>query len=105
MVGERSRASVRASDVVGRLGGDEFLAILPETSREGALQVAEKLREALSAPYPIGKQVARVGASIGVSFFGEHGTDAQALQRAADVGALRGEAARQEPRARGRLKR
>jgi diguanylate cyclase (GGDEF)-like protein len=85
MVGERSRASVRASDVVGRLGGDEFLAILPETSREGALQVAEKLREALSAPYPIGKQVARVGASIGVSFFGEHGTDAEALQRAADV--------------------
>ena len=85
MVGRRSREGVRASDVVGRLGGDEFLAILPETSREGALQVAEKLRETLSAPYPLGKQVANVGASIGVSFFGEHGTDAEALQRAADV--------------------
>jgi len=85
MVAERSRAGVRGSDVVGRLGGDEFLAILPETSREGALQVAEKLRAALSAPYPLGKEVAHVGASIGVSFFGEHGTDAEALQRAADV--------------------
>lgn len=85
MVGERSRQSVRASDTVGRLGGDEFLAILPEATHAGALQVAEKLRESLSRPYPIGKSEAMLGASVGVSYFGEHGVEAEALRRAADT--------------------
>ncbi|MEO5677141.1 MAG: GGDEF domain-containing protein [Usitatibacter sp.] len=85
IVSERSRKCVRASDTVGRLGGDEFLAILPETAREGALQVAEKLRQVLALPYPIGDAVATMGASIGVAYFGVHGEDAQSLQRAADA--------------------
>ena len=84
MVGERAAKCVRASDTVGRLGGDEFMAILPEATREGALQVAEKLREAVSQPYPVA-QGARLGASVGVSFFGEHGLGAEELQRAADA--------------------
>ena len=87
MVGERARASVRASDTVGRLGGDEFLAILPEASREGAVQVAEKLREAIAQPYPLAEGKALLGASVGISFYGEHGDNAELLQRAAD-GAL-----------------
>ena len=85
IVGERSRQCVRASDTVGRLGGDEFLAILPETAREGALQVAEKLREALALPYPLAEAVATMGVSIGVAYFGVHGDNAQALTRAADA--------------------
>lgn len=85
LVGQRVAQSVRASDAVGRLGGDEFLAILPEATREGALQVAEKLREALSQPYPVVPHGATLGASVGVSYFGEHGSDAEALQRAADA--------------------
>lgn len=85
MVGERARRCVRASDTVGRLGGDEFLAILPETTLDGALGVAEKLREALSAPYPFDKAVAQLSASVGVSLFPAHGTDPESLQRAADA--------------------
>jgi len=85
MVAERARSCMRASDTVGRLGGDEFLAILPEATHEGALQVAEKLREAMSAPYPLGKHTAKLGASVGVSYFGEDGDDAESLQRSADV--------------------
>jgi diguanylate cyclase (GGDEF)-like protein len=85
IVGERAAKCVRASDTIGRLGGDEFLAILPEASREGALQVAEKLRDALSQPYPVGPKGVSVGASVGVSYFGAHGADAEAVQRAADA--------------------
>lgn len=85
MVADRARGCMRTSDIVGRLGGDEFLAILPEATHEGALLVAEKLREAMSAPYAIGKQTARLGASVGVSYFGENGDDAEALQRSADM--------------------
>src|SRR5262249_51742942 len=55
IVAERAKQCVRSSDTVGRLGGDEFLAILPETTLDGALGVADKLREALSAPYELDK--------------------------------------------------
>ena len=100
MVGERARRSVRAADTVGRLGGDEFLAILPEATHEGALQVAEKLRAALSEPYPLGDATRRrSGASVGVSYFGEHGTDAEALLRRADEALYEAKRRGQGPRA------
>ncbi len=89
IVAERARKCVRASDTVGRLGGDEFLAILPEASMEGALAVAEKLREALGRPCELGTATAQVGTSIGVSMFPEHGEDAESLQRAADAALYR----------------
>lgn len=85
LVGERAQSCMRASDTVGRLGGDEFLAILPETGEEGALGVAEKLRVALRAPYPLDNAEARIGASVGVALFPVHGSDPESLQRAADA--------------------
>lgn len=84
-VGLRSRQGVRASDTVGRLGGDEFMAVLPETSLSGALAVAEKLLFGLGLPYSVGEQSTRLGASMGVAIFPEDGRDAEALQRAADA--------------------
>jgi diguanylate cyclase (GGDEF)-like protein len=42
---DAARESIRASDLVGRLGGEEFAAILRDTSREKAVAVAERLRE------------------------------------------------------------
>jgi diguanylate cyclase (GGDEF)-like protein len=84
-VARRVRECVRASDTVGRLGGDEFLAILPEAARDGALQVAEKIRAEVSRPYLIAGREARVSASLGVSLHPEHGEDADALMRAADA--------------------
>lgn len=84
-VGARSRQCMRASDTVGRIGGDEFMAILPETSLSGALAVGEKILEVLARPYPVGAQAARLGASVGVGIYPEDGEDAEALQRAADA--------------------
>ncbi len=48
-VGDVAAHTVRAADFVGRLGGEEFAVMLPGTDREGALKVAENLREAISA--------------------------------------------------------
>jgi diguanylate cyclase (GGDEF)-like protein len=48
-IGRRLRASVRAVDYVGRLGGDEFMLILPETDPPEAARVAERIRIAISA--------------------------------------------------------
>jgi diguanylate cyclase (GGDEF)-like protein len=89
LVAERARKCVRASDTLGRLGGDEFLAILPETGAEGALAVAEKLRAALSEPYELAGAVARVGVSLGVGLFPANGDGPDALLRAADAALYR----------------
>jgi diguanylate cyclase (GGDEF)-like protein len=48
-IGRRLRASVRAVDYVGRLGGDEFMLLLPETDPPEAARVAERVRIAISA--------------------------------------------------------
>lgn len=85
IVAARARGCIRASDTVGRLGGDEFLAILPGASHEGAVAVAEKLRLALSEPYALSECDALLSVSIGVSFFPQHGNDGDALLRAADA--------------------
>ena len=85
LVAERARASMRASDTVGRLGGDEFLAILPEAAAEGAISVAEKLRASMHEPYVLQGFRAHLSASIGAAFFPGDGQDADALQRAADA--------------------
>ncbi len=85
LVGDRARRAVRASDTVGRQGGDEFMAILPEASLAGALAVAEKLLESLAVPYTLERAEAHVSASIGVSVFPEDGADGESLQRAADA--------------------
>jgi len=83
-VAVRARACMRASDTIGRIGGDEFLAILPEANAAGAVAVADKLRERLREPYPIPAGTAHLAASVGVSVFPDHGRDSDALLRAAD---------------------
>ncbi len=84
-VGQRARGCLRASDTLGRLGGDEFLAVLPRTSSEGALQVAETIRTEVGKPYDLAGSYERICASVGVALYPEHGSDADALLRAADA--------------------
>ena len=58
----------RVNDLVGRLGGEEFALILPETSEEEAAQIAQRLRQGLAAqPYLRGGAIIRVSASFGVT--------------------------------------
>lgn len=86
-VAQRARECVRDSDTAGRLGGDEFLVLLPGTDREGARLVAAKLLEALARPFPLGARTVRVSASIGGSFLPGSAAGPDELVREAD-GAL-----------------
>jgi len=62
------QANIRASDAVGRIGGEEFCVLLPGTDLEGAKQLAEKLRADVEYLMPdIGSQCLRITASIGVA--------------------------------------
>lgn len=51
-VAAQVKESIRASDIVGRVGGEEFLVILPETSRQDAWKIAERIREAIRRDLP-----------------------------------------------------
>lgn len=57
----------RKSDVLARSGGSEFAMVLPHTERQGAVEVAERLREAVQAStFTIGDQTIRITVSVGV---------------------------------------
>ena len=82
-VGFRVRKVLRDSDLVARLGGDEFAVLLATGGEETV--VAEKILKALEAPIVVDAQPMDMATSIGIARFPEHGDDASALMRAADV--------------------
>ncbi len=84
-VGARVRKALRESDVVARLGGDEFAVLLATGGADAPKVVAEKIHKALEEPLVIDGQSMDMAASIGIARFGEHGEEADALLRAADV--------------------
>ncbi|MCB6183566.1 sensor domain-containing diguanylate cyclase [Leeia sp. TBRC 13508] len=84
-VAKRVKSLVRALDVVGRYGGEEFALILPDTDLEGGLTLAERIRETIAAdPVPFGDIEIPVSASLGVSQFSPEMTNYELMVQAAD---------------------
>jgi diguanylate cyclase (GGDEF)-like protein len=77
------RSSLRESDFVGRYGGEEFLILLPDTGKQQAALVAEKVRAAVETVY-LSSLDRKVTASLGVASLPEDCADADTLIRAAD---------------------
>lgn len=85
-VARRLRTSVRESDLVGRLGGDEFLLVLADIrSEESASRVARLCLKRLSQPYLLRGLELRTTCSIGISLFPQDGGDLGALIHHADA--------------------
>ena len=82
-VGAAFKNIVRDSDFIGRYGGEEFLLLLPATSREGAIQVAEAVRHAIGAITLPGIDRA-ITASVGVAVLPDDAGDSVTLFRSAD---------------------
>ena len=99
LVGGILRDGVRGSDTVGRYGGDEFIAILPQTNEADARQLAHRLRSRLAST-PIPSLQRSLTASIGVAQWSP-GTPREDLLAAADGAQLRAKArcAASSPRA------
>jgi len=85
-VAARLSACIRSSDIVGRMGGDEFTVILSTlTHYEDAGQVAEKILQTLRLPITLPSGVQdRIGSSIGISVFPEDAQDGDGLLATAD---------------------
>ena len=85
-VASRVQSCLRGVDLVGRLGGDEFLVALADLAKaEDIGAVAEKIAEAISEPFSLEDQVLSVSASIGVSVFPRDGETPDSLIRNADA--------------------
>jgi diguanylate cyclase (GGDEF)-like protein/PAS domain S-box-containing protein len=85
-VAARLSACIRSSDIVGRMGGDEFTVILSTlTNYEDAGQVAEKILQTLRRPITLPSGVQdKIGSSIGISVFPEDAQDGDGLLATAD---------------------
>ncbi|MEO8169503.1 MAG: diguanylate cyclase [Oxalobacteraceae bacterium] len=84
-VAKRLRELLRAVDTVARIGGDEFVLVLPDMhSQETAGETAKKIMAVLVQPYQVEGNTLTVTASIGISRYPEHGTDVDTLIGRAD---------------------
>ena len=85
-VSDRLKQLVRKSDTVSRMGGDEFVLLLPKVvSLEGATLFARKLVKAFHHPFDCGGTTLQVTASIGIALFPEDGRDEETLLKKADI--------------------
>jgi diguanylate cyclase (GGDEF)-like protein/PAS domain S-box-containing protein len=86
LVARRLQSCVRASDIVARFGGDEFVIALTDiVAPTDAAAVAEKILQLLAAPFGIADQELYVAASIGIGTYPADGTDGTTLIKNADT--------------------
>lgn len=89
---ERLRSNLRSIDIIGRPGGDEFVALIPDVSGDLASQLARRLTDALEQEYVIGNEVLDCSASTGLALYPTNANTLTGLLRAADQAMYRAKA-------------
>ncbi|WP_315759951.1 putative bifunctional diguanylate cyclase/phosphodiesterase [Sphingomonas sp. Y38-1Y] len=85
-VAQRLQRCTGESELVGRLGGDEFQLIVPDAPAPDALsELARTIIAALSQPYFLAGSSVTIGCSIGIAVAPENGSDSETLIRSADL--------------------
>lgn len=82
---KRFNAVLREVDTVSRVGGDEFIFLLPNTNASGASHIADKLLKIIDTPCKFYENEMAVTASIGIAIYPEDGLDQQTLFKNADT--------------------
>lgn len=84
-IARRLRAMVRDCDTVARIGGDEFVLLLPGANAQGAKRVAAKLQEASQMAYQVDHHELTIAPSLGIALYPNDGFDIDSLTQAADA--------------------
>jgi len=85
-VASRITKSIRKSDTVGRIGGDEFVLLLENTYKKGDINVAvDSLASTISKELTIGSEVLRLSCSLGIATYPDDGTTTEELLSTADA--------------------
>ena len=86
----RLRVTLREGDVIGRMGGDEFVVLIEEfTEATQVAEVAKKVLETVTRPFALQGKECQVTASIGIGIYPDDGKDAQTLLKNADIAMYR----------------
>jgi diguanylate cyclase (GGDEF)-like protein/PAS domain S-box-containing protein len=89
-VSQRFKTCLRESDIIARVGGDEFILLIDQYSSPRDLaDVADKLLVAAALPFEIRGQECQLSASIGIATFPDDGSDGQTLMKNADIAMYR----------------
>ena len=83
------RSQFRSDDIVGRVGGDEFMVVMKDTTKEIALEKVKTLCQILKREYSGTEMSRQISVSVGVSFFGKDGTHYPVLFERADYAMYR----------------
>ena len=85
-VARRILECLRESDSAARVGGDEFVVLLPNVEEQAdAVAVGEKIRHTLNEPFMISEKHVEISSSIGVAVYPEHGNNEKELLKHADI--------------------
>jgi diguanylate cyclase (GGDEF)-like protein len=83
--GHLATSHLRPTDLFGRIGGEEFAALLPDTTPHDAIGLAERIRAAVEAAlHSVGEHAIRTTVSVGVASFKDAATDLGVLLKEAD---------------------
>lgn len=93
-VGRRLTSLLREDDLAARIGGDEFVVLVPRADRRAAEGLAARIAEALVQPIDLGRAVVRIGASAGVAVYPDDGRAPAVLLGRADQDMLQAKADR-----------
>lgn len=91
---KRLQDCIRDSDTLARIGGDEFVFVLPNirsSNEPGA--ICERILNTLKAPFLINNNECFIGASIGISLYPQDGDELETLEKHADIAMYRAKAA------------
>ncbi len=85
-VAQRLRGSLREGDTLSRIGGDEFMLLLPHIrNRDNAAYIAQKILASLKQPFHVEGHEIFVGISIGIAVFPDDGDTIETLVKHADI--------------------
>lgn len=89
LFGQHLTSILREQDTVSRVGGDDFVIVLPGTDADGAVLLAEQLLIEVSSPFKIEQHELSMTVSIGIAVYPDNGHDLDTLSRCAEAAMYR----------------